>query len=308
MPVDNAPDRNSGANASFQEELSEALAIVTKLNERFSGYSVYESIRRQLEALTQWTANGRRPTPQEEQSINVGVIAVRELDDDSSPEVQALSELLKQINYDLDRLANSAELCNAAGSGDLARVRKLLDFGASPNSRNSTRISALELAASYGRFEVVELLISRGATATNQALQWAATAGSARTVEKLLEHGAEAAAKDGYGVSAIFFAVSGGVDYFTTFLLDPLNKRPKPTKPPKAEYREVIKILIVKGADVNEKFVGSDYKRGFGTTPLMVAAALGHDEIYQLLLELGADPGIQDTLNRTAADWKRPAS
>ena len=53
---------------------------------------------------------------------------------------------------------------------------------------------------------------------------------------------------------------------------------------------------------MNEKFVGSDYKRGFGTTPLMVAAALGHDEIYQLLLELGADPGIQDTLNRTAAD------
>jgi hypothetical protein len=202
--MDNAPERTSGANANFQEQLSEALAIVTKLNERFSGHSVYESNRRQLEALTQWTANGRRPTPQEEQSINVGVIAVRELDDDSSPEVQALSELLKQISYDLDRLANSAELCNAAGSGDLARVRKLLDFGASPNSRNSTRISALELAASYGRFEVVELLISRGATATNQALQWAATAGSARTVEKLLEHGAEAAAKDGYGVSGIF--------------------------------------------------------------------------------------------------------
>lgn len=306
--MENAPDQNSEPNASFRSEISEALAIVTKLDERFSGYAVYQSIRAQLEALTRWTANGRRPTPEEEQSINVGVIAVRELDDNPNPEVQALSELLMQINYDLDRFVNSAEVCQAAGSGDLARVRKLLDFGENPNSRNSTRTSALELAASSGKSEMVELLISRGATATNQALQWAATRGSLRIVETLLEHGAEAAAKDSYGVSSLFFAVSGGADYFTTFLLDPLNKRPKPMPPPIAEYREVIKMLVAKGADVNEKFVGSTYKPGFGTTPLMVAAALGHEQIFQLLIELGADPGIQDTLNRTAADWKRPVT
>ncbi len=306
--MDNAPDRNNEPNANFQSELAEALKIATELNERFSKYPVYESVRRQLEAITQWTANGRRPTPEQEQSINIGMIAVRELDGDSRPEVQTLSGLLKQINYDLDHLANSAELCQAAGSGDLARVRKLLDFGEYPSSRNSTRTSALELAADRGSLEVVELLISRGAVVTNQALQWAATAGSSRVVEILLEHGAQAAAKDGYGVSAIFFAVSGGVEYFTTFLLDPINKRPIPTKPPKAEYRDVIKTLIAKGADVNEKFVGSSYKRGFGMTPLMVAAALGHDDIYQYLLELGADPAIRDDMNRTAADWKLPAS
>jgi ankyrin repeat protein len=40
----------------------------------------------------------------------------------------------------------------------------------------------------------------------------------------------------------------------------------------------------------------------------MVAAAFGDDETYQYLLYLGADPGIQDTMNRTVAEWKRSAS
>jgi hypothetical protein len=40
----------------------------------------------------------------------------------------------------------------------------------------------------------------------------------------------------------------------------------------------------------------------------MVAAAFGCDDNYQYLLYLGADPGIQDAMNRTVADWKRAAS
>ena len=306
--MDNAPKRKIVSAADFQKMLADALAIATQLDERSSGFAVYQSVRRQLEALTEWTANGRRPTAEEEQRITLGMIAVRELDDDSRPEVQKLSDLLKSINYDLDGLTGATEICEAVEKGDLAEVRRLLDEGVSANSRGGIRASALELAASDGRFELVELLMSRGATATNQALQWAVQKGDVRIVQKLLANGAEARSKDSNGVSALFFAVSGGRTGVTGFLLDPINKRPKPTSPPKAEYRILIQMLVEKGADVNEKFLGSNSKPGFGTTPLMVAAAFGDDETYQYLLYLGADPGIQDTMNRTVAEWKRSAS
>ena len=306
--MDSAPKRKIVSAADFQKMLVDALAIVKELEVWSGGFAVYESVRLQLEALTQWTANGRRPTAEEEQRINLGMIAVRELDDDSRPEVQKLSDLLKSIHYELDGLTGSTEICEAVEKGDLAEVRRLLDEGVSANSRGSIRASALELASSNGNFALVELLMSRGAIATNQALQWAVQKGDVRIVQKLLAHGAEATAKDSYGVPALFFAVCGGSTDLTAFLLDPIKKRPKPTKPPRDEYRILIQMLVEKGADVNEKFLGSNYKRGFGTTPLMVAAAFGYDENYQYLLYLGADPGIQDAMNRTVADWKRAAS
>ncbi len=299
------PKRKSISAADFREMLADALAIVKELEVQSGGFAVYQSVRLQLEALTQWTENGRRPTAEEEQRITLGVIAVRELDDDSRPEVQKLSELLKSIHYESDGLTGSTEICEAVGKGDLTEVRRLLDEGVSANSRGSIKASALELAASYGSFELVELLMSRGAIATNQALQWAVHKGDTRIVQKLLAQGAEATSKDSYGVSPLFFAVCGGSSDLTGFLLDPIKKRPKPTKPPKDEYRILIQMLVERGADVNEKFVGSSYKPGFGTTPLMVAAAFGYDENYQYLIYLGADPGIQDTMNRTVADWKR---
>ena len=306
--MDSAPKRKIISTTDFQKMLADALAIVKELEVLSPGFAVYESIRLQLEALTQWTANGRRPTAEEEQRITLGVIAVRELEDDSRPEVQKLSQLLMSINYELDGLTGASEICEAVDKGDLAEVRRLLDQGVSANSRGSIRASALELASANGNFELVELLMSRGARATNQALQWAVQKGDARIVQKLLAQGAEATSKDSNGVAPLFFAVSGGSTDLTGFLLDPIKKRPKPTKPPKDEYRILIQMLVEKGADVNEKFLGSNYKPGFGTTPLMVAAAFGCDDNYQYLLYLGADPGIQDAMNRTVADWKRAAS
>jgi len=306
--MDSAPKRKIISTTDFQKMLADALAIVKELEVLSPGFAVYESIRLQLEALTQWTANGRRPTAEEEQRITLGVIAVRELEDDSRPEVQKLSQLLMSINYELDGLTGASEICEAVDKGDRAEVRRLLDQGVSANSRGSIRASALELASANGNFELVELLMSRGARATNQALQWAVQKGDARIVQKLLAQGAEATSKDSNGVAPLFFAVCGGSTDLTGFLLDPIKKRPKPTKPPKDEYRILIQMLVEKGADVNEKFLGSNYKPGFGTTPLMVAAAFGCDDNYQYLLYLGADPGIQDAMNRTVADWKRAAS
>jgi len=217
--------------------------------------------------------------------------------------VQDLSKRLKELNYDLDDLTGARAIFWAAKSGNLAGVRKLLDEGASSNSRDSSRTSALEHAAGRGCFELVELLIGRGAVATDQALQWAVGRGDIRIIEKLLEHGAKATSKDSYGVSPLFVAVSAGISV-TPFLLDPLKNRPTPSSSPRDKYRDLIKLLIEKGADVNGKLPGSNYKSGFQTTPLTVAAAFGYDDIYQLLLTLGADPDIEDAMGRTAVEWK----
>ena len=51
----------------------------------------------------------------------------------------------------------------ACSDGDLDRVTALLDEGVSPNDKDDNELTPLNAAASYGRAEVVELLVSRGA-------------------------------------------------------------------------------------------------------------------------------------------------
>ena len=43
------------------------------------------------------------------------------------------------------------------------------------------------------------------------------------------------------------------------------------------------------------------------TTPLMLAAAFGHEAVIELLLQCGADPARRDAAGRTAAAYARAA-
>ena len=61
---------------------------------------------------------------------------------------------------------------------------------------------------------------------------------------------------------------------------------------------ELIKMLLVKKAALNEK-------GGWGWTPIMRAAMMGHHEIVRLLLAAGADPRIKDDEGLTAFDHAR---
>jgi ankyrin repeat protein len=62
--------------------------------------------------------------------------------------------------------------------------------------------------------------------------------------------------------------------------------------------REIVELLILKGADINVK--GS-----FGETPLHWAAQYGHKNVVELLLSKGADPNVTDAVGGTPLHYAR---
>jgi ankyrin repeat protein len=63
---------------------------------------------------------------------------------------------------------------------------------------------------------------------------------------------------------------------------------------------EEIRFLIAKGLDINAR---GDYN----TTPLALAASFGSIDIMRLLLQLGADPDINDCYGNSPKDllWQK---
>jgi len=182
---------------------------------------------------------------------------------------------------------------DAAGKGDLARVRDLLAKGADVNARDHSGSTALMSAANAGvaealiakgadvnaktdsgqtalyyastwnRIDVVQILLDAGAdpnakdTRGYQLLQQAALRGQAAIVRALLEKGADPNARDGFGMTALLHAVG--------------------------RNSEMVEALLDRGADPNAKDV-------YGQPPLFFAAERGDEAGVRALLRKGADP------------------
>ena len=90
------------------------------------------------------------------------------------------------------------DLINAVVEDDLAKLKRLLSSGVSPNGCNSEGSTALHEAAKYNRTEVINLLVKYGAsvnTATlfgNTPLHHAVVSHSTAVIKLLLLHGANA--------------------------------------------------------------------------------------------------------------------
>ena len=89
------------------------------------------------------------------------------------------------------------ELRRAAGAGDVAKVKELLDKGADVNAANSYGGTALAFACDRGHLEVIRLLLDRGANPDTQdtfyklkPIGWAAQRGYTEIVKLLLDRGA----------------------------------------------------------------------------------------------------------------------
>ena len=161
-------------------------------------------------------------------------------------------------------------------------VRKLIEQGFNPNTRDEHKQTGLILAMREPSPRVVDVLIASPKVDVSEVngsdespLMMAALKGQKDVGEKLL---ARDAAVNKPGWAPLHYAATGG-------------------------HVEIMKILLDKSAFI-------DAQSPNGTTPLMMAAMYGSAEAVKLLLAGGADTAMKNQQNMTAADFaargKRP--
>lgn len=153
--------------------------------------------------------------------------------------------------------------------GDLNKAKAWLDEGLDPEFQSSPLGSGLMIAAWNGNIDMMALFVERGANPRRanrngeQPLQLAAWNGHLDAVKWLLEHGA-ALNREGNQWGALHYAVFNG-------------------------HQALVEYLIGRGAEVNAPSPN-------GSTPLMLAAREGREDLTRVLLESGAD-------RRSKNDW-----
>ena len=171
-------------------------------------------------------------------------------------------------------LSLNAQLLTGARSGDEAMVRRALEAGAAPNSRNRAGDTALMIFIRKGNVPMVDLLLGKGADVNLRnldkvsPLMAAAYHGHAGIARVLLDRGADMTAEDQIGKTSMVYAAGQG-------------------------HSEIVGMLLDAGVDVNKL-----YKHDL--TALMWAAGYGKADTVRLLLEKGADPGLKDKRGKTA--------
>jgi ankyrin repeat protein len=155
-------------------------------------------------------------------------------------------------------------LIEAAESGDRVAVSRLLDQGATVDTRAVDGTTALHWAARADRIETVRLLLHSGAD-PNAAdrygvtpLYLAAENGSAAALAALLDAGADVHSVAPIGETALMTAVRTGI-------------------------ADAVTLLLEHGAHLDAR------DRDFEQTPLMLAVREAHPQIVALLLARGAD-------------------
>lgn len=172
-------------------------------------------------------------------------------------------------------------LAYAVAAGHAAALRMLLTRGADPDSSGPTGdVPVLAMAAGRGRLEMVRMLLDAGADPNGagdqefsggSALAAAVRAGELAVTAALLDAGADANQAESYrGETPLWQLVCRRKD---------LSQR-----------RELITLLIARGADVNARDAGAlDGWTHSGRTPLGCAVAAGDRDLARYLLEHGAD-------------------
>ena len=176
------------------------------------------------------------------------------------------------------------DLIEAAGRGDAAEVRQLLDDGADVNARDASGRTAVTAAALGDHVEAARVLISAGADVDlqdadrNNPLLVTGETGAVAMLREVLKGSPDLGATNRYGGVAVIPASDRGhVDY----------------------VREILKT----GIDV-------DHVNNLGWTALLEAVILGdggpgHEEIVRLLLAASADRSIADRDGVTALEHAR---
>jgi len=200
-----------------------------------------------------------------------------------------------------------AEFLEAVKAGDAAGVRQMLEANpALAGARAESGESAVLLSVYYGKDEVRDLLLERGAPLD---VFEAAAVGVRRKVEEWVKKDAglvRAFAHDGF--TPLHLAAFFGRVPVVELLLSrgaPVNevsRNPSALRPLHSAVAhrvpqvalEISRALIAAGADVNATQQG-------GWTPLHAAALHGNVPLVRLLLEAGATAGAKNDTGQTPA-------
>ncbi|KAG5452791.1 Transient receptor putative cation channel sub A member 1 [Clonorchis sinensis] len=167
----------------------------------------------------------------------------------------------------------------AVRTGSLAVTKFLLDAGANVIVKNANEHTPLHVAAIYGRFGIVELLLTRTPLVAyerdedgNYAVHLAAKHGFTQVLKVILERTHQLDERNTSGWTPLTFAAG--------------YNRP-----------ECVKLLIDQGAKI-------DSMDKSNMTPLFMACRGGHVDVVNLLLDAGADPGLCVTMyHKQYAGW-----
>jgi len=168
--------------------------------------------------------------------------------------------------------AGATPLHHAAGFGNLATMKLLLEHGADVNAGNKRKSTPLFWAL-HDEAKVV-LLLGKGANVNARTTdertpvyQAASMANAVPVLRLLLDKGADPNAKTLVGMTPLIAASRGSI--------------------------EAARLLIERKADVNARSAA-------GGTALMAAAQTGRPQIVRMLLEKGADPNYRTKRNESA--------
>ncbi|RYZ81807.1 MAG: hypothetical protein EOP06_22845 [Proteobacteria bacterium] len=206
-----------------------------------------------------------------------------------------------------------AILLQAAESGSLPLIKRLLRNGIPVDSEDENGETALSWVARWGSASIVALLLAHGAD-PNHADKWGYTPlmihFNARNTRLLLQHGADPRALDEDGDTALHCAAStGSLDIVRLLLAAGAvhaanNKGETPLHEAvygwnESEKRiEIARLLLATGADLNARTQE-------GRTPLICATRSGNPKTTAFLLAVGADPADKDYSGASALDVAR---
>lgn len=214
--------------------------------------------------------------------------------------------LMGNIIYPQDKNGKSLidDLVDASFTGDIVKVKDLLEKKVNINSKDQFGRTALHAVSAGGHLEITKLLLKRGAKVNVQIgrgwtifgkaiikgdlkeaeyllnhkwrdliaegetpLHIASRAGHLEIVKLLIENGASLNIKEANGDTPLHNAING-------------------------KHLEIVQLLIEKGSNVNEK-------GAFALTPIHTAFDSSQEEIIKLLLNKGSDVNTKDNREQT---------